>query len=100
MTAPAPARPSRRGEAGSAANSAAAEARRAARVEDVEFLLRWEGNAQAIAHRAGFTSAATAERYMNRCGRHDLARRLHALAERCDPYQPGHAAAADRSCAA
>ncbi len=74
---------------------ASVHAKREARIEDLEFLLKWDGNAESIARRAGFTSAASAERQLARWGRHDLAARLHAFAVKCDPWEQqlgaGHA---------
>ncbi|MFI7585070.1 hypothetical protein ACH9DO_14915 [Kocuria sp. M1N1S27] len=69
------------------------EARRAARIEDLEFLLQFDGNAESIACRAGFTNAASAERTLMRWGRHDLASRLHAFSVACDPWKQTQGAA-------
>lgn len=65
----------------------AVEARRAARIEDLEFLLQFDRNAESVARRAGFTNAASASRALDRWGRHDLAARLHAYAVACDPWK-------------
>lgn len=56
------------------------------RIEDIEFLLRYDGNAEAIATRAGFTNATSAVRLLDRWGRHDLAQRLRRHAVNIDVY--------------
>ncbi len=61
--------------------------KRAARIEDIEFLLKWDGNAESISKRAGFTCTASAERQLARWGRHDLAAKLHAVAADVDPWE-------------
>jgi hypothetical protein len=76
------------------AHRAKVEARRQARIEDVEFLLQFEGNAQAIVKRAGFTTADAAQRYLDRVGR------IRALAEPCDPWEGSHLSAVVRRWAA
>ena len=64
-----------------------------ARIEDLEFLLQFDGNAESIARRAGFTNAASASRSLDRWGRHDLAARLHSYAVPCDPWKQTQGAA-------
>ncbi|MFC4903795.1 hypothetical protein [Kocuria oceani] len=91
---------SKRGEAARAKRAQCVEARRQARIEDVEFLLQFEGNAQAVVKRAGFTNTESAQRYLDRVGRHDLARRIRALAEPCDPWEGSHISAMERRWAA
>lgn len=63
-----------------------AETLRAQRTEDIEFLLHHEGNAEAIATRAGFTNAKAAVRMLDRWGRHDLAQQLRRHAQPVDVY--------------
>lgn len=69
-----------------AAQAAAVAARQARRIEDIEFLLAWDHNAESVARRAGFTCAASAQRALNRWGRNDLASKLHRYAENVDVY--------------
>lgn len=56
------------------------------RIEDVEFLLQYEGNAQSIVRRIGFVSVQHATNYLRRHGRPDLARKLGTLGAPGDPY--------------
>ena len=59
---------------------------REARLEDVEFLLQHEGNAQSIIRRTGFVSVQHATNYLRRHGRPDLARKIGTLGAPGDPY--------------
>lgn len=53
---------------------------REARIENIEWLLTYDRNAEAVATRSGFTNAATAVRSLQRWGRHDLANTLRRYA--------------------
>lgn len=54
--------------------------RTAAQIENLEWLLDVDNNAESVAVRAGFTNAAAAERALYRAGRPDLATRLRFYA--------------------
>lgn len=66
---------------------------RAERLEDIEFLLQFDGNAESVARRAGFTSAHSAERALQRWGRFDLANILRRYARNIDVYHDNYTAA-------
>ena len=67
---------------------------RAVRLENLEWLIQYDTNAEAVARRAGFTNATTAVRMLQRWGRHDLATTLHRYASTDDVYHNNYDTAA------
>ena len=64
------------------------------RIEDLEWLLRYDRNAESVARRSGFTNAKSAERTLRRWGRPDLANTLRHYATDIDVYEQLHYTAA------
>lgn len=85
--------PEQRAEVGQK-NEARHAKRRAERIEDLEFLLQWDHNAESIARRAGFTCAASAVRWLHRNGRPDLSSRLYLFTTDTDVHSDKYGAAA------
>ncbi|MFF0942726.1 hypothetical protein ACFYE2_00655 [Kocuria sp. CPCC 205300] len=65
--------------------------RQAARIEDIEFLLQRDRNAQSVARRAGFPNVAAATRFLARVGRNDLANQLYVYGTDQDVYHHHYA---------
>jgi hypothetical protein len=77
-------------EAQRAAHAARAAERQARRLEDLEWLIPSDNNAESVARRAGFVNADAALRWCARMGRHDLASMMHPYVGAKDIYHPDY----------